>query len=313
GSDTVVAGVSYTLDATSHVETLQADAQSLDLTLTGNDFANTIIGSQGDDTLDGAGGADRLVGRFGDDTYVVDQAGDRVIENFGEGTDTVRSAITLTMPSFVEVLVLEGTANLNGSAVGFGNKRMIGNSGNNTLSGAFGNDQMFGGAGNDTLFGHNGIDTLDGGNQNDLLGGGRFDDVLLGGANDDTLLGDEGNDRLDGGTHSDVLIGGLGRDTLIGGPGADRFDFNAVEEIGGDTVHFNRREGDKIDLSTIDANPFAPGNQAFIRTVLGTFAPGIQGVLMIREGRVSGDLNGDLRADFSLSVIGAVTFADIIM
>ena len=45
GTDTVFATVSYALAAGSEVETLQIERRSTGLTLTGNEFNNTIIGN----------------------------------------------------------------------------------------------------------------------------------------------------------------------------------------------------------------------------------------------------------------------------
>ncbi|TAN46411.1 MAG: type I secretion C-terminal target domain-containing protein, partial [Methylococcaceae bacterium] len=86
---------------------------------------------------------------------------------------------------------------------------------------------------------------------------------------DDALTGSSGNDTLDAGTGNDTLSGGPGKDMLTGGPGADRFDVNAVAETGTTVAawdviaDFNAGQGDKIDLSTLDANVAVAGNQAF--------------------------------------------------
>ena len=53
GTDTVFASVGYTLAAGSEVEFLRANAGATGLTLTGNEFANTVVGNTGNDTLSG--------------------------------------------------------------------------------------------------------------------------------------------------------------------------------------------------------------------------------------------------------------------
>jgi Ca2+-binding RTX toxin-like protein len=68
GTDTVYAGVSYTLEGGVSVEVLQADAGTTGLTLKGNAFAQTIVGGGGKDTLKGEAGADVLNGGKGSDT-----------------------------------------------------------------------------------------------------------------------------------------------------------------------------------------------------------------------------------------------------
>ena len=55
GIDKVVASVSYTLAAGSEIEVLSGSG-AVGLTLTGNEIANTIIGTSGNDTLNGGGG-----------------------------------------------------------------------------------------------------------------------------------------------------------------------------------------------------------------------------------------------------------------
>ena len=131
-----------------------------------------------------------------------------------------------------------------------------------------------GGDGNDTLDGSAATGPLlgRGGAGDDLLIGGSGNDVLLGGAGNDTLQGGAGADILKGGTGDDILIGGLGRDVLTGGPGADVFRFLSTDDlpaphgrVGPETItDFSQVQGDRIDLSAIDADVTAPGKQAFL-------------------------------------------------
>ena len=60
GADTVLASVSYALQAGSQVETLSttSTAGTTAINLTGNEFANTLFGNAGANTLNGGGGAD---------------------------------------------------------------------------------------------------------------------------------------------------------------------------------------------------------------------------------------------------------------
>ena len=89
-------------------------------------------------------------GGAGNDTYFVDNAGDVVVENSNEGSDTVFATASYTLPANVETLVLQGSADLQGSGNNQANT-IYGNAGNNLINGGAGADTMLGGAGNDTF------------------------------------------------------------------------------------------------------------------------------------------------------------------
>src|SRR4029079_15161266 len=99
--------------------------------------------------------------------------------------------------------------------------------------------------------------------------GGSGEDIVIGNEADNALFGHRGRDKLIGGGGDDILNGGLGQDRLQGGDGADLFVFNSVRgHIGSDViVDFDIAEGDRIDLSSIDARRHTSGDQAvhFIR------------------------------------------------
>jgi hypothetical protein len=145
----------------------------------------------------------------------------------------------------------------------------------------------------------------------DDFGGTGSDNRIFGGAGNDTLRGYGGNDELWGGTGSDVLIGGVGRDAMWGGSGRDLFKFNSRSDVSRDTImdfSGSRRDGDKIDLTSIDAksasardDPFNfVGSKAFSRA-------GDLKVVNIGGGKyeVSGDIDGDRQSDFTFFVHSA--------
>jgi serralysin len=75
-----------------------------------------------------------------------------------------------------------------------------------------------------------------------------------------------GNLILFGGAGADVLQGGLGADSLTGGAGADTFRYTAAGQsttLSMDRILDFASGSDKIDLSGIDADSVAAGNQAF--------------------------------------------------
>ena len=180
GADTILADTSYSLAAGQEVESLRATNVLIGVVLKGNEIANEIIGSNGDDLLsggagndalygsfgndqlDGGTGADTMVGGWGNDTYVVDNIGDQVVEQPGEGIDTVKVGFTYALGAEVENLTLTGVAAADGLGNDLDNK-IIGNSADNWLAGGFGNDKLLGGSGNDTLLGGQGNDVLTGG------------------------------------------------------------------------------------------------------------------------------------------------------
>ena len=132
------------------------------------------------------------------------------------------------------------------------------------------------------------------------------------------MAGLAGNDSLSGGGGDDLLTGGRGVDTVTGLTGADRFIFAALTDLSGppgpfDTItDFHAFEGDKIDLSGIDAKT-GTGNQAFFTIGAAAFS-GIKGELrIIASGAnllVSGDVNGDAAADFTILVLNVTGLAD---
>ena len=95
--------------------------------------------------------------------------------------------------------------------------------------------------------------------------GASGNDTLIGNDANNRLRGNDGRDTLDGGAGKDVITGGHGLDHLTGGGGADRFIFNQGDTHawqGADTIS-DLSNLDTIDLSGIDADVNAAGNQAF--------------------------------------------------
>ncbi len=191
--------------------------------LTGSNVANTLEGGGGDDYLWGEGGNDRLFGGEGKD-YLVGGTGADVLDGGGGIEDT---ASYLVSSAAVMVDLTNHTAH-GGDAEG---------------------DQL------------SGIEWLQGSNHNDFLTGDANMNHLSGNGGDDHLWGRTGRDTLDGGAGNDWLEGGSDTDWLTGGAGADRFVFAAVNEsavglLRRDVItDFNHAEGDKIDLSNINARP----------------------------------------------------------
>jgi len=163
--------------------------------ITGDNNANFLNGSGGDDTIAGDGGDDALEGGKGND-ILSGGAGDNFISG-GDGGDTVDYSQSLG-PVIVDFAVSFDTSLQ--SIVGFANngfggtdtlyhvERAIGSrfgdditgdSNRNVLNGKGGNDTLAGERGNDVLEGEKGVDILSGGAGNNFISGGSgFEDMV---------------------------------------------------------------------------------------------------------------------------------------
>jgi Ca2+-binding RTX toxin-like protein len=209
--------------------------------LTGNANANDIVGGAGDDTVNAGGGADTVDGGDGNDTL-----------NGGLGNDVLNGGAGIDLATYVDAAAAVQVDLAAGVATG--------GAGTDTLSGI---ENVTGSAFNDTITGDGGANTLWGGAGNDILNGAGGDDALYGGAGHDILNGGTGADLLDGGDGTDVYTLGAGADKVVIG----ELNSNKINsKLGSVSVDFIKDfDGttDKIDLSGIDANSLANGNQAF--------------------------------------------------
>ncbi|CAM3386924.1 Ca2+-binding protein, RTX toxin-related [Paracoccus aminovorans] len=152
--------------------------------LSGSYGNDTLYGGGGNDTLNGGFGLDSMIGGAGNDIYYVDDLGDVVIEGSNGGEDTINSAISINLDrpndayANVEHVVLQGTENINAYG-SVSDNSLTGNRGNNLLNGRAGNDSIVGAAGNDTLYGEAGNDILNGGAGVDSMVGGTGNDIYF--------------------------------------------------------------------------------------------------------------------------------------
>lgn len=214
----------------------------------GNDV---LQGNAGNDVLDGGTGIDSMRGDSGNDTYYVDDLGDSIVEVLADGTDTVRSTISYTLGNNLERLVLEGTANVQGTGNAEANV-LTGNVGANILDGRAGADSMIGGLGSDIYFiddlGDTIFERLDEGTDTvrssiSFTLGNNLDRLVLLGTADlqgsgnalaNVLFGNAANNILDGRAGADAMSGGLGDDTYFIDNAGD-FAFERLDE-GSDLV-----------------------------------------------------------------------------
>jgi serralysin len=287
--------------------------------LFGDGADNTIFGTSSNDMIFGFGGADLLIGNDGSDILVAGAGRDLLFG--GVGNDTLRGEL--------------------------GDDSLSGGVGIDTLSGGLGQDLLNGGLGADVLDGGLGVDTasyinsaagvevfllfgwgFEGDAEGDTLirienvTGSSHDDNLQGDTGANTLTGGGGNDLLAGNTGNDRLVGGAGADFLAGNAGADRYIYTDIADSvfrDPDTILFKQEEGDRVDLSAIDADTMTAGNQAFTFIGAAGFS-GTAGELRFLHVQgpdsIQGDVDGDGHADFRIDLYSdvlAMTTADFIL
>lgn len=314
GSDTLIAYVGEWVDNSS-VALFGGEGDdflwSIDL---GQDNQRTIYGDSGNDTIVDDGGFSTVVfnGARSDFTLTSINGGWIIVtDNRAGSPDGVDQLLQVDQLSFHDGSVLVADLGL-------------------TIEGTDGDDVLFGDEDGNIINGHGGNDRLIGGDGIDRLDGGAGNDVLTGLAGDDTLLGGDGDDQL---------IGNRGADHLTGGAGADRFIFGAlfqstpdapdlILDFSGKTVLTTNSqgntvrmpgEGDKIDLSVLDANANLEGDQAF--TLVQHGFSGVAGQAYSSYDAATGrtslylDVNGDAVADMAIQLLGQVnlTGADFIL
>jgi serralysin len=143
-------------------------------------------------------------------------------------------------------------------------------------------------------------------------------DILLGRGGDDSLYGGEGNDTIFGGGGEDVIVGGGGTDVLYSRASVDRFVFYfgdaSADRNDADTIYgFSGRNGDRIDLSDIDANVNRDGNQAFHfvgKSAFGHHAGELHYVTAHGSTYIEADADGDATADLVIHLTKELVIRD---
>lgn len=260
-------------------------------TLVGNAEVNRLFGMRGWDTISAGAGADFAYGAWGNDllnggsgadTVAGGDGDDRVIDDDLLNSDAHSGSAGVDTIDYSRVTFAAGTVTLNLTT---GLATTTASSARDTIA-AFENAR--GSQGGETIRGTSGVNLLE---------------------------GNGGDDRLIGEGGADVLTGGLGRDQLYGGAGFDRFVFTARTEspvgaacdvlIGYSSgVAFDNAgstAGDLIDLTGIDANETASGNQGFLFSTAQT-AGTLRCVEASGVTRVFGYVNSTAGADFQIDI-----------
>jgi Ca2+-binding RTX toxin-like protein len=242
----------------------------------------------------------------------------------GDGSSVTTIATPPPPPATDSVNGTAGNDTL--TATAFTHSTVHGLAGNDTITGNGFDSHLMGGAGNDHYF----VNTLSDGvvelaNQGadtvtsmvDYILGANLENLeLAGSAHKGTgnglanlIVGTGGADQLSGLGGADRLAGGGGDDILWGGAGKDTFIFDNSAVLGLDLdqiMDFSR--GDKIDLRAIDAKSGSLIDDSF-KLIGSQDFHHIAGELQVKsygDGMmVSGDVNGDGHADFSIMVHSA--------
>ncbi len=308
----------------------------------GGDGDDLIKGGAGDDTLTGGNGAHLLYG--GDGVDAEDGQGGNDVMSGGNGDDIMYGGIgNDILDGGADNDTLDGGTGNDQLQGGAGTDTLSGGDGNDVLDGGTGADAMSGGLGDDTYYVDDAGDTTTeasgagtdiihaslswvlGGNIENLVldGSGNFDgtgnslvNAITGNSGNNSLDGGAGDDVLKGGLGNDILIGGAGSDILVGGGGADTFKVTQASVIqshlGGsvevDTVNdLITAQGDKVDLSAIDADSVTAGDQAF--HLVSNFSHHAAEMTLTFSGGItllSLDVDGDGSADYRMKISGDV-------
>jgi Ca2+-binding RTX toxin-like protein len=280
--------------------------------LTGSNYNDNLTGDAGANILDGGLGVDTMVGGDGNDTYLIRNGGDVANEDIvAGGTQDIAlvyyGGYTLTANVENGRIMAVLAANINGNGL------------NNLLIAGINNNAINGGAGTDAasyLFASAAVSaSLTTGQATGGSGNDSFISI-------ENLTGSNFSDTLAGDGNANLLTGGTGADSLTGGAGADTFDYNSEAESGSTNITWDRIEdfqsgqGDKIDLSGIDASTAIAGNQAFQFLTSGatfnsatTFTAAQRLFFDTTAHVLYGNTDADAAAEFAIELVGVASLA----
>ena len=145
---------------------------------------------------------------------------------------------------------------------------------------------------------------VDDGDKTSVFMGTDLSDTFYGHKGTDFMYGGQGSDRLYGASGKDVLDGGTGQDFLYGGNGADTFVYHSTGDAGdpnmSDVIGDFKSLDDHLDLHSFMGGGHFVGSAAF------TVGGGPQVSYDAATGVLSGDVNGDGTADFTITMANHV-------
>jgi len=297
----------------------------------GSAFADTLFGS--------TAGGDTLIGGAGSDTYAIYASTTQMIEVAGggsrdtayigvdnyQGTSGVERIIALNTQSYFDHAATSGPYltginsgwHINGSVDA---QTLLGSYGADILNGGGGADLLIGGAGDDVYM-YTGNETIvEQSNQGrDIVQASASvtlssdievgiassisgDLNIVGNGLDNLLVGNDSANNLSGGAGVDTLVGKGGDDVYTGGAGSDTFILNSQDSFMGEVTDFHSGQD---HLALIHSDPsitlsMAP-NDGFT---------GVAGQLLLIDGGLQVDWNGDAMFDSVLLINQAPTLSD---
>ena len=298
----------------------------------GSAYADTLFGS--------TAGGDTLIGGAGSDTYAIYASTTQMVEVPGggirdtayigvdnyQGTSGVERIIALNTQSYSDHAATSGPYlagidsgwHINGSVDA---QTLVGSFGADILNGGGGADLLIGGAGADVYM-YSGSETIvEQSNQGrdivkastslalsnnvevGLANSAAGDLNITGNDLDNLLVGNIAANNLSGGSGADTLVGYGGDDVYTGGAGADTFILNSQDSFMGEITDFHSGQD---HLGLINSDP----------TITLSIAPstgftGVAGELLLVDGSLQVDWDGDALFDSVLLINEAPTLADI--
>ena len=160
GHDSLYSSVSYSVPANLTALTLTGTANITAYANSGNDVITANSGADG--FVDGVG-VDTLIGGPAGDSFSISNSNDVVIASPGNAGSSIGASVSYSLPSYVDVLNLSGTANLSATGNSDASNTIRGNQGSDILTAGSGTDMLtvgydssantlIGGSGDDSLF-----------------------------------------------------------------------------------------------------------------------------------------------------------------
>ena len=264
----------------SKVATINASNVTSEITISGNDKANTIfagknndciLGGNGNDSIVGNAGNDKLYGQNGNDSLwdgkgndslwggdgndvFIYSAGNDVIADFTASQDKIKIAsgkISKSSLTGSDVIFTIGKGSLTVKNAKGKSISLLDSTGkaSTTVVGA----QTFTNSNKANVTISTDMGVVDASKRTksvqitgnalaNSISGGSKNDSIYGGAGNDSILGNAGNDKLFGDAGNDILKGGKGNDSLWGGKGND----SLWGDAGSDTFIYESGDGKDV-------------------------------------------------------------------